>query len=110
MDDKPLNYKFQISTKCLDEITCQENVETVNGKKHKQLKGNYVESFSKGINVSEEMEIKLQKRNSALHENNKNVYLRINADCKSCPKNKPVHYVILIKKRPEINEKFVGVH
>ena len=44
-------------------------------------------------------EMKLQKRNNSLYEENKKMYLRINADCKLCPKKDPVHYVIMIKKK-----------
>ena len=102
-------HTFQISTKELEEITTEEKVQTVKNKNHLQLKGNYLEPFLKFINIVEGEEYKLQKRNNTFHENNNKMHLRINADCKSCPKKNGVHYVIMIRKKPNFNEKFVNV-
>ena len=102
--------KFQISYNELSRLTCKDNVIEAKNKKQKQLKGNFIEPFLKGINVIEGDEIQLQKRNSALHEKNRNIYLRINADCKKCPKKDGVHYVFIIKSKPDEKEKFVDVY
>jgi hypothetical protein len=51
-----------------------------------QLKGNYLEPFIKLINIVEGEEMKLQKRNNSIYQENKKMYIHINADCKSLKK------------------------
>ena len=102
-------HHFQIPSKELEEITRDENLEQVKNKKTMQLKGNYLEPFIKFISIVEGEEMKLQKRNNSIYQDNKKMFLRINADCKVCPKKDPVHYVIIIKRKPTENEKFVDV-
>ena len=77
-------HRFQIPSKELEEITRDEMVEVDKTKKF--MKGNYLEPFMKFINIVEGEEMKLQKRNNSLYEDNKKMYLRINCDCKLCPK------------------------
>ena len=111
---KKINHKFQITRKDLDEITREDNIEYLPNKKRYQLKGDYVGVFKQFVNIIENEEVSLQKRNSSFYkadngEKNK-VYLRINADCKNCPKtSEGVHYVFIINNKPNENEKFVDV-
>jgi hypothetical protein len=93
----------------LEEITRDENIEEVKNKKIMQLKGNYLEQFIKFINIVEVEVMKLQKRNNSIYEERKKMYIRINADCKVCPKTDPAHYFIIIKRKLTENEKFVDV-
>jgi hypothetical protein len=102
-------HHFQIPSKELDEITRDENFEQVKNKKIMHLKGNYLKPFIKFIYIVEGEEMKLQMRNNSLYQDNKKIYLRINADCKVSPKKDPVHYVIIIKRKPTENERFVDV-
>ncbi len=102
-------HRFQIPSKELKEITIDEIIEEVKKKKFKQLKGKYLEPFIKFIIIVGGKKMKLQKRNNSLYEENKKMQLRINADCKECPKKNPVHYVVMILRKPTENEKFAYV-
>lgn len=103
-------YAFQVCHNELKKIL--NNAKTLDNKKHKTISGNYLAPFIEQLKKIDNNASDIQNRNCAYHGDTttrKNqVFLRINADCKKCPNNSKVRYVITIEEKPKETDVFVG--
>lgn len=106
-------FKFQILNSELKTMIDNSILDTSNANKpFRYLTGNFIKIFEKHVEAYEKTKIPIQKRNNIVYEEslrNNTVYLRINGDCKLCPKMNRVKYVFMIRNKPDDNEKFVEV-
>lgn len=123
MDDEYMNeltedatfkqFKFQILNSELKTMIDNSILDTSNANKpFRYLTGNFIKVFERHVEAYEKSKIPIQKRNNIVYEEslrNNTVYLRINGDCKLCPKMNRVKYVFMIRNKPDDAEKFVEV-
>lgn len=105
-------FKFQILYAELKAMVDNSILDVNTVKPYRYLTGNFIKVFEKHVEVFEKMKVPIQKRNNIVYEEslrNNTVYLRINGDCKLCPKSNKVKYVFIIKQRPNGTEKFIDV-
>lgn len=123
MDDEYMNeiaedstfkqFKFQILNSELKQMIENSILDTTNvSKPFRYLTGNFIKVFEKHVEIFEKIKVPIQKRNNIVYEEslrNNTVYLRINGDCKLCPKMNRVKYVFMVRNKPDDNDKFVEV-
>ncbi|RNA30764.1 hypothetical protein BpHYR1_048682 [Brachionus plicatilis] len=105
-------FKFQILYNELKNMVDNSVHDPNSTKPYRYLTGNFIKVFEKHVENYEKMKIPIQKRNNVVYEEssrNNTVYLRINGDCKLCPKENKVRYVFIVRKKPDGSEKFVDV-
>ncbi|CAF0912081.1 unnamed protein product [Brachionus calyciflorus] len=106
-------FKFQILNSELKQMIENSILDTSNvNKPFRYLTGNFIKVFEKHVEMFEKIKVPIQKRNNIVYEEslrNNTVYLRINGDCKLCPKMNRVKYVFMIRSKPDDNDKFVEV-
>lgn len=105
-------FKFQILYSELKNMVDNSVHDPNSTKPYRYLTGNFIKVFEKHVENYEKMKIPIQKRNNVVYEEssrNNTVYLRINGDCKLCPKENKVRYVFIVRKKPDGSEKFVDV-
>ncbi|RNA10563.1 hypothetical protein BpHYR1_026476 [Brachionus plicatilis] len=106
-------FKFQILNSELKQMIENSILDTSNvNKPFRYLTGNFIRVFEKHVELFEKIKVPIQKRNNIVYEEslrNNTVYLRINGDCKLCPKMNRVKYVFMIRSKPDDGDKFVEV-
>jgi hypothetical protein len=105
-------FKFHITNYELKSMIDNSVLETSTAKPYRYLTGNFIKIFERHVELFEKQRIPIQKRNNIVYEEslrNNTVYLRVNGDCKLCPKTSRVKYVFTIKNKPEADEKLVEV-
>jgi hypothetical protein len=105
-------FKFKISNDDLKLMIAQSIKDKNPLKPFRYLTGNFMRPFEKQIELIEGESIPIQKRNNIVYveaSRNNTVYLRINGDCKLCPKISRVRYVFTIRNRPEDHDKLVEI-
>lgn len=113
-------FKFTIPYTELEKIV-QNSVPDKNpNKPFRYLTGTFMRVFESQLFGLENFKVGIQKRNNILYVDpcrTSTVYLRINGDCKFCPRGNRVRYVFTIKKKPtgieefiEVNTKCRGIH
>lgn len=82
-------FKFQITNSELKTMIENSVLETNTAKPYRYLTGNFIRVFERHVEVFEKQRIPIQKRNNVVYEEslrNNTVYMRVNGDCKLCPK------------------------
>lgn len=82
-------FKFQITHNELKVMIENSVLETNTAKPYRYLTGNFIRVFERHVEVFEKQRIPIQKRNNVVYEEslrNNTVYMRVNGDCKLCPK------------------------
>lgn len=82
-------FKFQITNNELKSMIENSVLETNTAKPYRYLTGNFIRVFERHVEVFEKQRIPIQKRNNVVYEEslrNNTVYMRVNGDCKLCPK------------------------
>lgn len=82
-------FKFQITHNELKMMIENSVLETNTAKPYRYLTGNFIRVFERHVEVFEKQRIPIQKRNNVVYEEslrNNTVYMRVNGDCKLCPK------------------------
>jgi hypothetical protein len=105
-------YHFKITNDELKIMIENSILETATTKPYRYLTGNFIRVFEKQVEIFEKTKISIQKRNNIVYEEsarNNTVYLRINGDCKLCPKSNRVKYVFTVKTKPKDTDEFVLV-
>lgn len=91
-------FKFQITNNELKMMIENSVLETNTAKPYRYLTGNFIRVFERHVELFEKQKIPIQKRNNVVYEEslrNNTVYMRVNGDCKLCPKANRVRYIIL---------------
>lgn len=91
-------FKFQITHNELKVMIENSVLETNTAKPYRYLTGNFIRVFERHVEVFEKQRIPIQKRNNVVYEEslrNNTVYMRVNGDCKLCPKANRVRYITL---------------
>lgn len=105
-------FRFQITNDELKNMIENSILDTSTSKPYRYLTGNFIRVFEKHVEAFEKMKVPIQKRNNIVYEEsarNNTVYLRINGDCKLCPKSNRVKYVFTVKNKPAEHDKYVEV-
>jgi hypothetical protein len=105
-------YRFQILNEELKTMIDNSILDTSTAKPYRYLTGNFIRVFEKHVEAFEKMKVPIQKRNNIVYEEsarNNTVYMRINGDCKLCPKSNRVKYVFTVKAKPADTDKYVEV-
>ncbi len=105
-------YRFQILNEELKLMIDNSILDTGTAKPYRYLTGNFIRVFEKHVEAFEKMKVPIQKRNNIVYEEsarNNTVYMRINGDCKLCPKSNRVKYVFTVKGKPADTDKYVEV-
>jgi hypothetical protein len=111
-EERTRYFKFKISNEDF-KFMIEHSVRDKNPlKPFRYLTGNFMRPFEKQVELIEGEAIPIQKRNNILYveaSRNNTVYLRINGDCKLCPKISRVRYVFTVRNRPKDNDKLVEI-
>ena len=105
-------FRFQIANDELKTMIENSILDTTTAKPYRYLTGNFIRVFEKHVEAFEKIKVPIQKRNNIVYEEsarNNTVYLRINGDCKLCPKLNRVKYVFTVKAKPADTDKYVEV-
>lgn len=89
-------FKFQITHNELKTMIENSVLETNTAKPYRYLTGSFIRVFERHVEVFEKQRIPIQKRNNVVYEEslrNNTVYMRVNGDCKLCPKANRVRSV-----------------
>jgi hypothetical protein len=105
-------YKFQITSDELKQMIENSILDFSANRACRYLTGNFIKIFERHAEQIEKLPILIQKRNNIIYEEsirNNTVYMRVNGDCKLCPKTNRVKYVFTIKQKPNLEDKMVDV-
>ena len=105
-------FRFQITNDELKNMIENSILDTSTAKPYRYLTGNFIRVFEKHVEAFEKIKVPIQKRNNIVYEEsarNNTVYMRINGDCKLCPKSNRVKYVFTVKQKPADTDKYVEV-
>lgn len=108
-------FKFQITHNELKMMIENSVLETNTAKPYRYLTGNFIRVFERHVEVFEKQKIPIQKRNNVVYEEslrNNTVYMRVNGDCKLCPKANRVRYELIFCRRlksKKLKSKFNGM-
>ena len=105
-------YKFQIPNEDVKVMIENSVLDVSAHRPYRYLTGDFMRVFERYAEVHEKLKICIQKRNNIVYEEsarNNTVYMRINGDCKLCPKSDRVKYVFTIKSKPRDEDKVVDV-
>lgn len=102
-------YKIHITVGELNEMLENSVLEQSSGRSYRYLTGSFMRVFEHQVELFEKMRISIQKRNNIVYEDssssrNHSAYVRINGDCKLCPKSDCVKYVFVVRRRPASNQ------
>ena len=103
-------YKFKINYSELKSMIDQSVLDPHRPYRH--LTGHFMKLFENNVSLIEKTQVAIQKRNNIVHDETcrtNTVYLRINGDCKFCPRGARVKYVFTIKEKPKGNENLIEV-
>lgn len=112
-DDVSQTFHFQISLSELNTMVANSIQDKSGNKPFRYLTGNFMRIFENQMSKLEGYKVGIQKRNNILYvdrSRSSTAYIRVNGDCKYCPKNAKVRYVFTIKNKPVGTEEFVEVH
>ncbi len=113
IDDVSETFHFQIAMSDLNVMVANSIQDKTGNKPFRYLTGNFMRVFEDQMSKLEGYKVGIQKRNNILYvdrSRSSTAYIRVNGDCKYCPKNAKVRYVFTIKNKPTGTEEFVEVH
>jgi hypothetical protein len=87
-------------------------IEEKSSKQYRYLTGDFMRIFERHLEQFEKCKVQIQKRNNIVYDvpsRTSTVYIRINGDCKLCPRSSRVKFVFTIRKKPKGNEKFIDI-
>jgi len=112
-DDVSQIFHFQIAMSDLNTMVANSIQDKSGNKPFRYLTGNFMRIFEDQMSKLEGFKVGIQKRNNILYvdrSRSSTAYIRVNGDCKYCPKHAKVRYVFTIKNKPVGSEEFVEVH
>ena len=105
-------YRFKIPIDDFYVMLEDAVVEEKSSKQYRYLTGDFMRIFERHLEQFEKCKVQIQKRNNIVYDvpsRTSTVYIRINGDCKLCPRSNRVKFVFTIRKKPKGNEKYIDV-